>query len=151
MIITRLPNYAGPDLPKYQTDGAAGFDLYASSTNDIYYVGFGMVTIIPTGMKIIVPAGHEGQVRARGGLAAKNGVMVINAPGTVDSDYRGEVMVLLTSCMNGQPLVVKPGERIAQMVITEYTRVDFTEVSEAEYGNYGTARGDGRFGSTGTK
>jgi dUTP pyrophosphatase len=156
MIIptVRLPSYCnagcGASLPKYQTSGAAAFDLTASRSQDTYWVNFGMVTIIPTGLKMAIPLGYEGQVRARGGLAAKHGIVVVNAPGTVDSDYRGEIMVILTTCKIGAPYEVKPGDRIAQMLIAPFQSVILEDMDFDEFTGLGaTARGEGRFGSTG--
>ena len=133
-----------PALPKQATSGSAGFDLCYAGRDDIV-IPPGTRAVLPTGVKLALPMGFEAQIRSRSGLAAKEGVMVLNSPGTVDSDYRGEIGVIL---MNFSPalFVVRHGDRIAQMVISRYERVKFIESALDE-----TDRGDGGFGSTGTK
>ncbi|MSP16230.1 MAG: dUTP diphosphatase [Myxococcales bacterium] len=130
-------------LPAYMTDGAAGLDLAAALDNPIELAP-GERALVPTGIAIAVPAGHEAQVRPRSGLAARHGVTCLNAPGTIDADYRGEVKVLLVN--HGQVSVtIAHGERIAQLVVAPVTRVAVTVVAALG----ATGRGDGGFGSTG--
>jgi dUTP pyrophosphatase len=134
------------DLPRYASDGAAGLDLSAAIEQAITLQP-GDSAAIPTGIAMALPPGHEGQVRPRSGLAAKHGVTVLNAPGTIDEDYRGEVKVLLIN--HGRSAhVIAPGDRIAQLVIAPVTRVAVREVhDERALGD--TQRGTGGFGSTG--
>ncbi|HSB18821.1 MAG TPA: dUTP diphosphatase [Anaeromyxobacteraceae bacterium] len=129
------------DLPRYQTAGAAGLDLRA---DEDVLLAPGERRPVPTGLAVEIPPGHEGQVRPRSGLAARHGIGMVNAPGTIDSDYRGEVVVILVN--HGQaPFAARRGERIAQLVIAPVARV---EVELAERLS-DTDRGDGGFGSTG--
>jgi dUTP pyrophosphatase len=130
-------------LPDYATAGSSGMDLRA---NEYALIGPGTWRVVPTGICVSIPNGFEGQVRSRSGLAAKYGVFVLNAPGTVDSDYRGEIKVVL---FNASPNVFKAerGERIAQLVFAPVTRVELEPVEALE----DTERGDGGFGSTGSK
>jgi dUTP pyrophosphatase len=130
--------------PVYATVGSAGMDLYAANDADVLIEPGGMA-VLPTGISVALPAGHEGQVRSRSGLAAKHMVAVLNSPGTVDEDYRGEVKVIL---VNHGPAAfrVTRGMRVAQMVVAKYARVDM-RVVDALDGD--TARGAGGFGSTG--
>lgn len=130
-------------LPRYASEGAAGLDLTAAIDQSLVIAARGRAKV-PTGLIIALPQGHEGQVRPRSGLAAKHGVTVLNAPGTIDEDYRGEVAVLLVN-MSDEPFVIEPGERIAQLVVAPYTRIDVVESDELGE----TARGAGGFGSTG--
>lgn len=133
-------------LPRYATDGAAGLDLTAAMDAPIVLAPLAR-TRVPTGLVIALPEGHEGQVRPRSGLAAKLGLTVLNAPGTIDEDYRGELQVLLVN-LGGAPATIEPGDRIAQLVVAPVTRVRVELASEvAELGD--TARGEGGFGSTG--
>lgn len=131
-------------LPKQATAGSAGFDLSYCGMDDIVIMP-GQRVMIPTGVKLGLPVGYEAQIRSRSGLAAKSGVMVLNSPGTIDSDYRGEINVIL---QNFSPtlFVVKRGDRVAQMVIARYERPQLVEGTLDE-----TDRGAGGFGSTGTK
>lgn len=129
-------------LPAYQTDGAVGLDLVASESATI---DKGARALVGTGFAIAIPVGFEGQVRPRSGLALKHGVTVLNAPGTIDPDYRGEVKVLLIN-HGDAPFEVRPGDRIAQLVICPVARVELELVSALE----ATARGAGGYGSTGT-
>jgi len=143
--LIRLPNGQGLDLPAYETRGAAGMDLRAAIDEDKPLVlAPGKRTLVPTGFVFEIPEGFEGQVRPRSGLAAKNGVTCLNAPGTVDSDYRGEVKVILVN-HGEEDFTVTRGMRIAQMVIAPFIQARIAEVSEATE----TARGAGGFGSTG--
>jgi len=130
-------------LPSYATAGAAGLDLRADLEAP-RTVAPGERISVPTGLAFAIPDGHEGQVRARSGLARKHGIALVNAPGTIDSDYRGEVAVLLVN-LGQEPWTLEPGERIAQLVVARYTRVELTETDTLD----DTDRGTGGFGSTG--
>lgn len=141
----RVINKSAYPLPRYATEGAAGFDLVANVQEPVT-IGPMERRIIPTGLYVAVPRGYEMQVRPRSGLAAKKGVTVLNAPGTVDSDYRGEVGVILAN-MGCEPYVVEPGERIAQGVIAAYERAEWREVDELD----DTERGEGGFGHSGRR
>lgn len=141
--ITRLPHSEGLELPAYQSTEAAGLDLRAAN-RDAITLKSGQRTMVPTGLSIALPSGHEGQVRPRSGLAAKHGVTVLNTPGTVDADYRGEVKVILIN-LGEEPFVIERGMRIAQMVVAPVTQVQIEEVKELET----TERGAGGFGSSG--
>ncbi len=132
-------------LPHYETNASAGMDLRANIEEALTLAPLER-TIIKTGLFIELPVGYEAQVRPRSGLAAKKGVTVLNAPGTIDADYRGEIGVILVNLSNN-PFVVENGERIAQLVISKHERATFIEVSELTE----TERGAGGFGSTGTK
>ena len=145
LAIVRLPHAAGLDLPAYETDGAAGLDLRAAVPEDRPLIlPPGRRAAVPTGLVLELPDGHEGQVRPRSGLALKHGITCLNTPGTIDSDYRGEVKVILAN-LGSEPFEVKRGERIAQLVPAPVLRAHFTEVHELAE----TARGSGGFGSTG--
>jgi dUTP pyrophosphatase len=133
-------------LPAYATDGAAGLDLHAALEQPLRLQP-GARAAVPTGLSIALPAGHEGQVRPRSGLARKHGVTVLNAPGTIDEDYRGEVQVLLVNLGN-EPYEIAPGDRIAQLVIAKVTRVD-VELADDAAALGTTPRGEGGFGSSG--
>lgn len=141
--IKRLPNNTDLPLPKYMSDHAAGMDLYAAVTVDLA-IAPGEWKLVPTGLAIALPEGYEAQVRPRSGLALKQGVSVLNTPGTVDADYRGEVGVILMN-HSKQDLVIKRGDRIAQMIINKFERIVFEEVEELST----TERGAGGFGHTG--
>ncbi|NKB42802.1 MAG: dUTP diphosphatase [Alphaproteobacteria bacterium] len=144
VAIKRLPHGADLPLPSYQTDDAAGMDLYAAVEDPITLLP-GEHTLVPTGLSMALPTGHEAQVRPRSGLAAKHGVTVLNTPGTIDADYRGEVKVILIN--HGKAAFeITRGERIAQMLIAPVTRAVLEEVTELPE----TMRGEGGFGSTGT-
>jgi len=146
IAVQRLPHGADLPLPRYETDGAAGMDLVAAiAADEPLVLAVGARTLVPTGLAIALPQGFEAQVRPRSGLAAKNGVTVLNSPGTVDSDYRGEVKVILIN-HGSEPFTITRGTRIAQMVIAPVTRGIFREVTSLDE----TARGAGGFGSTGT-
>jgi dUTP diphosphatase len=129
------------DLPRYETDGSAGMDLRA---DEAFALAPGERQVVPTGLALEIPPGHEGQVRARSGLAARNGVALVNAPGTIDSDYRGEVKVILVN-LGQAPVAFARGERIAQLVIAPVTRAEIALVDDLS----DTSRGHGGFGSTG--
>ncbi|MES0869769.1 dUTP diphosphatase [Pseudovibrio sp. SCP19] len=141
--ITRLPHNEGLELPAYQSAEAAGLDLQAANEEAITLQP-GQRAMVPTGLSIALPSGHEGQVRPRSGLAAKHGVTVLNTPGTVDADYRGEVKVILIN-LGEEAFVIERGMRIAQMVVAPVTQVQIEEVKELET----TERGAGGFGSSG--
>ena len=143
--IQRLPHGEGLALPAYQTAHAAGLDLPAAVPEDHSLTLLpGRSALVPTGLMIALPEGYEAQVRPRSGLAAKHGVTVLNAPGTVDADYRGEISVLLIN-HGAEPFTIKRGERIAQRVIAPVARAELVAVSELS----STARGGGGYGSTG--
>jgi dUTP pyrophosphatase len=139
--IKRLPGSEGMPLPAYETEGAAGMDLRAAEAMTLKP---GARCLMPTGLSIALPQGFEAQVRPRSGLAVKHGVTVLNSPGTIDSDYRGEIKVPLIN--HGQEdFLIARGDRIAQMVIAPVTRIGWTEVEALD----DTARGSGGFGSSG--
>ena len=139
--VERLPHAADLPLPGYATAGAAGLDLRAAATVDL---APGARALVPTGLRIALPPGHEGQVRPRSGLARRHGITVLNSPGTVDEDYRGEVMVLLVN-LGTNPHRIARGDRIAQIVVAPVARVAVVEGAVTDE----TARGTGGFGSTG--
>ena len=141
----KIINKSDHDLPHYETSASAGMDLRANLTEAVILQPLGRA-IIPTGLFIELPLGIEAQVRPRSGLAAKKGVTVLNAPGTIDADYRGEVGVILIN-LGSEDFVVENGERIAQMVIAKHERADWNLVDNLSE----TARGEGGFGSTGVK
>lgn len=143
--ITRLPHAADLALPSYATEHSAGMDLLAA-VDAPKTLAPGERALIPTGLSIALPDGYEAQIRPRSGLALKNGIALVNAPGTIDADYRGEIGIIVINHGNA-PFVVERGMRIAQMVIAPYTRAQFSEVLELPT----SARGAGGFGSTGTK
>jgi dUTP pyrophosphatase len=143
--IRQLPHADGLPLPAYQSAHAAGLDLVAAVADDApLLLEPGRRALVPTGLKIALPDGFEAQVRPRSGLAAKHGVTVLNAPGTVDADYRGEISVLLIN-HGDAPFTIRRGERIAQMVIAPVSRAQLLPVASLS----STARGSGGFGSTG--
>ena len=135
-------NYA---LPEYATTMSAGLDLRANIAEDITIKPLERC-LIPTGLKIGLPEGYEAQIRPRSGLALKHGITVLNSPGTVDADYRGEVGENLVN-LSDKPFVINPGERIAQMVVAKYSQVEFTLVETLDE----SERGEGGFGHTGVK
>lgn len=141
IAITRLPHGEGLPLPSYATGGAAGLDIVAAEEVTL---APGQRHAVATGFAIAIPAGYEGQVRPRSGLALNHGVTCLNTPGTIDSDYRGEVKVILVN-LGTEPFEVKRGMRIAQLVPAPVLRADFAEVDSLEP----THRGTGGFGSTG--
>ncbi len=143
ITVRRLDHNRDLPLPRYETAGAAGMDLLAAVTADVVLQP-GARAIIPTGLQMAIPAGFEVQVRPRSGLAAKNGVTVLNSPGTIDSDYRGEIGVILIN-HGAEPFTITRGSRIAQMVIASVTQGTLVEADTLD----ATARGAGGFGSTG--
>ncbi|WP_372425038.1 dUTP diphosphatase [Salinarimonas chemoclinalis] len=143
--VERLPHCGDLSLPKYETEGAAGLDLLAAISHTTYLeLGIRERVLVPTGFALELPEGYEAQVRPRSGLAANHGVTVLNAPGTIDADYRGEVMVLLVN-LGDAPFRITRGMRIAQLVIAPVARATLIEV--AALGE--TPRAGGGFGSTG--
>ncbi|WCL54370.1 dUTP diphosphatase [Gimibacter soli] len=143
--VTRLPHGQNLPLPKYETEQSAGMDLMAAIDAPIELKPLAR-TLVPTGLAMALPKGYEAQVRPRSGLAAKNGVSVLNSPGTIDADYRGEVKVILVN-LSDTPFTIEPGMRVAQMVIAPVTQGHWVEVDTLDE----TARGAGGFGSTGTR
>ncbi|ARA94523.1 MAG: dUTP diphosphatase [Bacteroidetes bacterium] len=145
VAVTRLPHAEGLELPHYATEQSAGMDLRAAVPADApLTLPPGARALVPTGLQIALPAGYEGQVRPRSGLAYRHGVTVLNSPGTIDADYRGEVKVLLVN-LGSEPFTIERGERIAQLVVARHAHVAWA--AEAELA--ATARGAGGFGSTG--
>jgi dUTP pyrophosphatase len=142
VAIQRLPHGADLDLPAYQSAGAAGLDLHAALGDEVI-LDPGAHALVPTGIAIALPDGYEAQVRPRSGLAARHGVTVLNAPGTVDADYRGEIKVLLIN-LGQAPFAIRRGLRIAQLVVAPVTRIAWREHATLP----DSARGAGGFGST---
>ena len=141
--IKRLSHAIGLSLPQYQTLGSAGMDLPAAIENT-KVISPGERVLIPTGFSLAIPSSVEAQIRPRSGLALKNGVTVLNAPGTIDSDYRGEISILLIN-HGSEPFVIRRGDRIAQMVIAQVAQPRLVEVKNLSK----TIRGEGGYGSTG--
>lgn len=143
--VLQLPHALGLPLPAYATEGAAGLDLCAAVPDDApVRLAPGQRAAIPTGLRVVIPPGHEGQVRARSGRALREGLAMLNAPGTLDADYRGEVLVLAVN-LGDVPLEIRRGERVAQLVIAPVARVSVRAVDAVDE----TPRGEGGFGSTG--
>lgn len=143
--VQRLPHAADLDLPRYATAQSAGMDLQAALATDLVLTPGGRV-LVPTGLAIALPEGYEAQIRPRSGLALKQGLTVLNSPGTIDADYRGEVQVILAN-LGTEPVTLTRGMRIAQMIVAPYSRVVWDEADSLST----TARGSGGFGSTGVK
>ncbi|HEX2258088.1 MAG TPA: dUTP diphosphatase [Afifellaceae bacterium] len=144
--VQRLPHGAGLPLPSYASDGAAGLDLAAAiGEGAVVELPPGGRTLVPTGIAVALPAGYEAQVRPRSSLAVRHGVTVVNAPGTIDSDYRGEIQVALVN-LGREAFEIRRGMRIAQLVVAPVVRVTLVPAEELAE----TARGAGGFGSTGT-
>jgi dUTP pyrophosphatase len=142
--ITRVgKNLTDISLPRYTTDGSAGMDLHAAVEMELV-IQPGETVLVPTGYAIELPHGHEAQIRPRSGLAIKHHIGILNAPGTIDSDYRGEIKVILTN-FGKNPFTVKRGDRIAQMVVARYERITWVESDSLTE----TDRGSGGFGHTG--
>lgn len=141
----QIVNKSVYEAPFYATVNSAGMDLKANIEEPITLAPL-QRAMVPTGLYIALPEGTEAQVRPRSGLAAKHGVTVLNTPGTIDADYRGEIKVILVNLSN-EPFTINPGERIAQMVVARYEKVEWDEVESLDE----TERGTGGFGSTGTK
>lgn len=142
--VRRRPGIEDLPLPKYMTQQSAGMDLYAANDEPIT-IAPGEIKLIPTGLFLEIPPGYEGQVRARSGLALRHGLMLPNAPGTIDADYRGELQVVLANCSR-EPYTIERGMRFAQLVINKIEHVDIVEVEELTE----TARSGGGFGHTGS-
>ncbi len=142
--ITRLRGARDLPLPSRATPGAAGFDLPAAVEGELTIAPNERV-LVPTGLAIAVPEGHEAQVRPRSGLALRHGILLPNAPGTIDSDYRGEIQVIVLNT-GTEPFTIRRGDRIAQLVIAPVTQAEWCEVEDLDE----TARGTGGFGHTGT-
>lgn len=141
----RIVNKSTLELPAYSTPLSAGMDLRAYIDEPIT-LGSLEKAMVPTGLHIELPDGYEAQVRPRSGLAAKHGITVLNSPGTIDADYRGEIKVILVN-LSKEPFVINRGERIAQMVIARYEKIEWEQVCELS----DSERGEGGFGSTGKK
>lgn len=141
----KVINRSGNALPEYSTALSAGVDLRADNEEPIVLEPLGRA-MVPTGLFVEIPAGYELQVRPRSGLAAKKGVTVLNSPGTIDADYRGEIKVILVN-LGSEPFTVERGERIAQMVLSAHSRIEWEAADELS----SSGRGEGGFGSTGTK
>lgn len=140
-----IVNKSGNPMPAYATPGSAGMDLRAANNEDIVISPLGRA-IVPTGIFLQLPVGYEAQIRPRSGLAAKSGVTVLNSPGTIDSDYRGEVCAILVN-LSDKPFTVSRGDRVCQMVIARHETAELVEVQSLD----DTERGDGGFGHTGVK
>ena len=143
--IKQLPHGKDLNLPSYATSHSAGMDLMAAIDQDII-IKKGERKLVPTGIAIVLPDGYEAQIRPRSGLALKNGVTVLNTPGTIDADYRGEIGIILIN-LGEEDFVISRGMRIAQMIIASYAQAEFTLVEDLS----STVRGEGGFGSTGVK
>ena len=141
--IQRIEGNEDLPLPRYMSDGASGMDLYAAVTDSVT-IPPKEVAVIPIGIRIALPAGFEAQVRPRSGLAARHGIGVLNSPGTVDSDYRGEIKIILFN-FGKEDFIVNRGDRVAQMIITRVARAELVEQDSLE----DTQRGSGGFGHTG--
>jgi dUTP pyrophosphatase len=145
MIEVAIINQSAFDLPAYATEGAAGLDIRANITEAVVLSPLER-QLIPTGLFVAIPMGYEIQIRPRSGLAFKHGITVLNTPGTIDADYRGEIKVLLVNLSN-EPFSIEPGERIAQMVLAKHQTLSWKTTEELP----STERGAGGFGSTGVK
>lgn len=144
VFITRLNKETKQvPLPEYKTQGSAGMDICANIENDIV-IEPGGIALVPTGFAIALPEGYECQVRTRSGLALKHGIFALNSPGTIDSDYRGEIKIILAN-FGKEPFRISCGDRIAQLVVAKYERVDWIETDSLSVSH----RGEGGFGSTG--
>ncbi len=141
----KIVNDSKHPLPTYETPASAGLDLRANIDEEVVLKPLDRA-LVPTGLFIELPVGYEAQIRPRSGLAIKKGITLLNAPGTIDADYRGEIKIILANISN-EDFVIKDGERIAQMVISRHEQAEWVEVSKLEE----TKRGAGGFGSTGTK
>ena len=144
-MIVKVTNTSTNPLPKYQTMGSAGMDLYAHLSETVYLKS-GTQDLIPTGLHMELPQGYEAQIRPRSGLALKHGISIVNSPGTIDSDYRGEIKVVLIN-HGKETLEINNGDRIAQMVIAKFEQITWNETDYLEE----TERGAGGYGHTGKK
>lgn len=145
LIKVNVVSISSNELPKYETEQSAGLDLRANINEEVVIYPMER-KLIPTGIKIALPVGLEAQVRPRSGLAFKHGITVLNSPGTIDADYRGEIHALLINLSN-EPFFICPGDRIAQMVIAKHERIEFNIVDHLDE----TERGEGGHGHTGVK
>ncbi len=141
----KIVNTSDNQLPQYETSGSAGVDLRAQLQEPVMLKPL-QRALIPTGLYLELPDGYEAQVRPRSGLALKKGVTVLNSPGTIDSDYRGEIKIILINLSN-ETTIINTGERIAQLIVAKYEKVSFKDVDELNE----TERGEGGFGHTGVK
>lgn len=141
--IVRMTHAADLPLPTYATPGSAGMDAHAAVSSPMTLAP-GSIALVPTGLQVAIPLGYELQVRSRSGLAAKHGVFALNAPGTVDSDYRGEIKVIMAN-VGTEPFIIERGMRIAQFVVAQHEHVSWNVVDALDE----TSRGEGGFGSTG--
>lgn len=141
----KIINQSKHPLPSYETEASAGMDLRANIEENIVLNSLERV-MVPTGLSIELPVGFEAQIRPRSGLAAKHGISLVNTPGTVDADYRGEIKVILVN-LSKDPFIIKDGERIAQMVVAQHERVEWEETAVLS----NTTRGAGGFGHTGSR
>jgi dUTP pyrophosphatase len=144
VAVERLPHGEGLPLPAYATVGSSGADLRAAVAGELW-IAAGERRLVPTGFKLAIPPGYEGQIRPRSGLALRHGVTLPNSPGTIDADYRGEILVALVN-LSSRPFRVRRGDRIAQLVVAPVATARFAERASLD----GTSRGDGGFGSTGS-
>lgn len=144
-VTVKIINHSPYPLPEYATPSSAGLDLKAYITEPITLAPLERCAI-PTGIQIALPEGYEAQIRPRSGLALKHGITLMNTPGTIDADYRGEIAAIVAN-LSSQPYTIEPGERICQMVIARYSQVTWVEVTELS----DTSRGQGGFGSTGSR
>jgi dUTP pyrophosphatase len=144
MIPVSIVNHSPYPLPKYETSGSAGLDLRANLTAPVTLQSLERI-LVPTGLFIALPAGYEAQIRPRSGLALKKGISLPNTPGTIDSDYRGEIKIILIN-LSAEAVTLEPGERIAQLVVARYEQIEWMPVEKLD----DTDRGSGGFGSTGT-
>lgn len=144
MIKVKIKNKSKNELPEYKTPGSAGVDLRADIQRKLVVLP-GARLVVPTGLFMEIPEGYEGQIRSRSGLAAKNGIIVLNSPGTIDCDYREEILVILFNSSK-ENFIIEAGDRIAQMVFAKYEKIEFEEIEELS----STERTDG-LGSTGIK
>ena len=145
MVLVSVQNQSNFDLPTYATKASSGVDLMAAVDTPVTLEPMER-RIIQTGLKIALPEGYEAQIRPRSGLAAKYGITVLNSPGTIDADYRGEIGVILVNLSNTS-FTIQPGDRIAQLVVAKFEQIDWLAMNELSY----TKRGEGGFGSTGKK
>jgi len=143
VALKRVRHGSDLPLPGHMTSHSAGMDLHADLTEEIVLAP-GERTLVPTGIAIALPDGYEAQIRPRSGLALKHGISLVNSPGTIDADYRGEISVIVIN-HGSEPFVIRRGERIAQMVVARFSRVEWQETDELT----DTLRGDGGFGHTG--
>lgn len=133
----------GLPLPQYMTEGSAGMDLFAAVENTVI-INPGEIKLVPTGLSMAIPPGYEAQIRPRSGLALRHGITMVNSPGTIDADYRGEIGLIMIN-LGQEPFPINRGDRVAQMIINKVARAEFVEVDHLD----ATSRSSGGFGSTG--